>query len=386
MLDLLSIGGKLHAKYWDDEFYAAEVLAISKSKRRSKAPVKVRYLGYGSESDAWLPCADLKSKGLPKAQQAVPAACEAPAKSLAALERGTKLQAKSAADGIWYSAEVVVVSSKKKHAVKVRFVGYTSASDEWLAIDAIRSKLLRTETQARRGASTKRSKPAKSSASLVEMQVVRSGEPICSVSVCSNTLVREVKEQIFALVGIPVPCQVLVVEPVALMDDDAPLGDMASAPSIQVVEAHESGESAMSRLQNLLQLFIDNGQMHFSGNKGELSFFNIDILEDDTVDDTVISRDWRKELDEDKHRWFNAKPELDEGDLRAWFPEGDAAELPDFALAALQLLNEHGANGSGCFAFSKPDPWGLEGYVVGVGVAISSGAVIGWEQNGVKWD
>jgi len=57
------------------------------------------------------------------------------------LETGMKVQAE--AEGTYYAAEVLQVSFKKpKTPVKVRFVGYTAASDEWLGADRLRSKAL----------------------------------------------------------------------------------------------------------------------------------------------------------------------------------------------------------------------------------------------------
>merc|ERR1740121_401565 len=51
------------------------------------------------------------------------------------------------ADGKWYSAEVVVVSKKSSSApVKVHWVGYTKASDEWLGADRLRSKAITMKT------------------------------------------------------------------------------------------------------------------------------------------------------------------------------------------------------------------------------------------------
>jgi xylulose-5-phosphate/fructose-6-phosphate phosphoketolase len=77
MADQLSVGMKLHAQHWDDKFYSAEVTAISKAARRSKAPVKIQWVGY--EDQEWVGLEKLKSKALkgqdvapknvPKAQQ-----------------------------------------------------------------------------------------------------------------------------------------------------------------------------------------------------------------------------------------------------------------------------------------------------------------------------
>jgi len=64
--EYLQAGDRLRAEYIDGEYYAAEVLAVSDAKKRAKAPVKVRYAGYGEEADAWLPLSSLRSKKLPK--------------------------------------------------------------------------------------------------------------------------------------------------------------------------------------------------------------------------------------------------------------------------------------------------------------------------------
>ena len=53
-----------------------------------------------------------------------------------------RLQAQAADDGKWYAAEVVTVAVKKK-TVKIHWVGYTAASDEWVGADRLRSKVLR---------------------------------------------------------------------------------------------------------------------------------------------------------------------------------------------------------------------------------------------------
>jgi len=47
-------------------YYAAEVVAVSEAKKRSKAPVKVHFAGYGAEDDEWLGADRLKSKALKK--------------------------------------------------------------------------------------------------------------------------------------------------------------------------------------------------------------------------------------------------------------------------------------------------------------------------------
>jgi len=160
MVENLSVGMKLHAKFTDGEFYPGEVVAISKSNKRSKAPVGVRFKGYEDSPLTWCGLANLKSKALPKAAQGKPAKGDAKAKAkgkakakakakaservfdYSKLEKGTRLQAKSE-DGKWYPAQVVTVSKKGgDKPVKVNWVGYTAASDEWHGADTLRSKLI----------------------------------------------------------------------------------------------------------------------------------------------------------------------------------------------------------------------------------------------------
>jgi hypothetical protein len=67
MADQLEEGMKLHAKYYDGEFYPATVVTVSESQKRSKKPVKVHFVGYEDTDDAWCGLDELKSKKLPKA-------------------------------------------------------------------------------------------------------------------------------------------------------------------------------------------------------------------------------------------------------------------------------------------------------------------------------
>merc|ERR1719424_579886 len=48
----------------DGEYFAAEVVTVSKDKKRSKAPVKVHYVGYTAASDEWLGADRLRSKAI----------------------------------------------------------------------------------------------------------------------------------------------------------------------------------------------------------------------------------------------------------------------------------------------------------------------------------
>eukprot|EP00928_Gymnodinium_smaydae_P086628 TRINITY_DN7094_c0_g1_i5.p1 TRINITY_DN7094_c0_g1~~TRINITY_DN7094_c0_g1_i5.p1 ORF type:complete len:926 (+),score=205.98 TRINITY_DN7094_c0_g1_i5:56-2779(+) len=138
MASALKQGVKLQAKFTDGKFYAAEVVAVSESQKRAKAPVKVRFNGYGAEADTWLPLADLKSNLLKGAKGGGKGAKEM---DYSELQKGTRVQVK-AADGVWYAADVVTVSTKKgKDApVKINYCGYTHDSDEWVGADRLRSK------------------------------------------------------------------------------------------------------------------------------------------------------------------------------------------------------------------------------------------------------
>lgn len=74
MVEQLEVDMKLHAKFNDGVFYPAVVIAISDSKKRAKAPVKIHFVGSGKENDAWVSVTNLKSKKLPKSEQAEPRA------------------------------------------------------------------------------------------------------------------------------------------------------------------------------------------------------------------------------------------------------------------------------------------------------------------------
>lgn len=162
----LSVGDKLHAVYKaDGEFYMAEVVSIS---RKRKTPVKVHYAGYADTDDAWVSIDQLKSKKLglkgkppaeaPKAKGAAKAKGKAAAKKeptpdYSELKKGLRIQAK-AEDNKYYAAEVVVVAKGKQRSaapVKVHWVGYTDASDEWIGADRIRSKALKFVSPGEKG-------------------------------------------------------------------------------------------------------------------------------------------------------------------------------------------------------------------------------------------
>jgi len=150
MVDALEVGTKLHAMASDGSYYPAEVVAISKKRR---PPVKVSFIGYTSASDEWVPVSKLQSKLLTKLkkEQKEPTKPAKPAKpDYSGLEPGMKLQAES--DGKFYSAEVITVNTKKAKPVKVRFVGYTAESDEWVGADRLRSKVLKPQEQGKKAA------------------------------------------------------------------------------------------------------------------------------------------------------------------------------------------------------------------------------------------
>jgi hypothetical protein len=147
MVDAFEKGMKLHAKYWD-EFYPAEVVEVSWSKKFAKTPVKVCFVGF--DDAQWMAIGDLKSKKTKKAKAAPKAASKAAAKTPAGtdysgLAKGMRIQAEYG--GTYYAAEVLTVSTataKAKAPVKVSFVGYEGL-DEWLGADRIRSKALKAK-------------------------------------------------------------------------------------------------------------------------------------------------------------------------------------------------------------------------------------------------
>jgi hypothetical protein len=152
MADALEVGMKLHATYTDGEFYPAEVVAVNTKKKGNK-PVKVAFVGY-SDAPVWLSLDSLKSKKIKKEPEKATAKGKAKAKAKAKpakvfdyseLEKGARVQAE--ADGTYYAAEVVTIAKAKAKAaapVKIHWVGYTAASDEWVGGDRLRSKMLKT--------------------------------------------------------------------------------------------------------------------------------------------------------------------------------------------------------------------------------------------------
>merc|ERR1711904_247409 len=63
-LSLLEKGTRLQAMASDGVWYAAEVVAVSKTKGRFKTPVKVNFVGYTKDSDDWVGVDKIRSKVL----------------------------------------------------------------------------------------------------------------------------------------------------------------------------------------------------------------------------------------------------------------------------------------------------------------------------------
>lgn len=140
-LSALKVGTKVQADF-EKTMCPAEVVTVSTATSRAKAPIKVHYVGYGPETDAWLPVDKVKSK-LIKAANPKAEAKAAPS-GAAALTQGMRVQADYG--GTMYAAEVVSVSTAKNRAkapVKVHFVGQPDESDEWLPLDKLKSKALK---------------------------------------------------------------------------------------------------------------------------------------------------------------------------------------------------------------------------------------------------
>jgi len=136
--ELPEVGAKIKAKFTDGKMYAAEVIQVSTAKKRSKAPVKVHYTGYGEDEDMWVALADMtlpKKKGKKaKAEAAKEPAAKADVPIPTA---GTRLQATFAADGKFYVAEVLEVG------VKVHYLGYGADEDAWVPLSKVKSKALK---------------------------------------------------------------------------------------------------------------------------------------------------------------------------------------------------------------------------------------------------
>jgi len=151
-------GAKVQAEF-EGKFYPAEVVLVSTAKARKKAPIKVHYVGQPDEFDTWLAVDKVKFKA--KKGKAAPAEAKekkaAPAKAaepdFKSLKVGSKVQAEW--EGVFYAAEVLAVSSAKNRKaapVKVHFVGRDASDDSWIAVDKLKSKLLKGKAAAAKAA------------------------------------------------------------------------------------------------------------------------------------------------------------------------------------------------------------------------------------------
>lgn len=132
------VGAKLDAKFTDGKMYKAEVIQVSTAKKRSKAPVKVHYTGYGEDEDMWVALDDLKMPKGKKGKKAKAEAAAAPAKDEVPVPQpGMRLQATFEADGKFYVAEVLEVG------VKVHYLGYGADEDAWVPLSKVKSKALK---------------------------------------------------------------------------------------------------------------------------------------------------------------------------------------------------------------------------------------------------
>mmetsp|Transcript_32612 Transcript_32612/g.79690 ORF Transcript_32612/g.79690 Transcript_32612/m.79690 type:complete len:315 (-) Transcript_32612:704-1648(-) len=144
------VGTELTAQFTDGEWYKAKVVAVSKSEKKAKKPVKVHFLGYDESEDTWVGIDGLRSKLLKKedpagkakaktkAQPKAKAGAAAPAGTVPV---GTELTAQFT-DGEWYKAQVTKVRKGPK-PVRVHYLGYGDDEDQWVSLDQLRSKLLK---------------------------------------------------------------------------------------------------------------------------------------------------------------------------------------------------------------------------------------------------
>jgi hypothetical protein len=135
-LSALVKGTKVQADF-DGANYKAEVVQVSQSASRKKAPIKVHYVGYADSDDRWLPVTSVKSKLL-KGGAAKEAAGPTNASVVKSLEVGMRLQAEHPADKTYYAATIVNI--RAKGTVKVNFVGWGAEDDLWLPLDKLKSK------------------------------------------------------------------------------------------------------------------------------------------------------------------------------------------------------------------------------------------------------
>ena len=117
-LSALEAGLRLSAQGSDDTWYSAEIVEISKKKAQANKPILVHYMGWDRQYDEWVSCDRIKSKHLqrvlkPEVDTEKVATVELEP-DLSMLKKGLHLSALS--NGTWYVAEVVSVSTSKRHA------------------------------------------------------------------------------------------------------------------------------------------------------------------------------------------------------------------------------------------------------------------------------
>lgn len=139
-LSSIVVGKVLEAKYVDGSFRKAEVLDVSSAKKRAKAPVKVRYVDL--RMDAWLQLADLRATDL----GLVGNSSGGGESDVSGLRKGARVSVE--AQGKYYAAEVLRVSKSRtsQTPVLIRRLGCSAASEEWVSLDRIRSRVLRSES------------------------------------------------------------------------------------------------------------------------------------------------------------------------------------------------------------------------------------------------
>lgn len=181
-LSVLQSGMRVQAML-QDVWYAAEIVEVSTSKKRAKAPVKVHYAGYKDSEDEWIGLDRLRSKALKGAAPAAKGATGKKATStskdtksdgpdLSKLEKGMRVQACSG--DTWYAAEIIEVSGASRRAkapIKVHYVGHDVTDDEWVAVDHLRSKALKGA----KGAKSKADPPEKASAGAADLSGLQTG-------------------------------------------------------------------------------------------------------------------------------------------------------------------------------------------------------------------
>jgi len=172
------VGTELTAQFTDGEWYKATVVAVSKSDKRAKKPVKVHFLGYDESEDTWVGIDGLRSKLLKKEDpagkakaktKAQPKAEKGAAAPAGTVPVGTELTAQFT-DGEWYKAQVTKLRKGGK-PVRVHYLGYGEDEDQWVALDQLRSKLLKAGAPA--AAATKAPAKAQGWATFKEGQKVK---------------------------------------------------------------------------------------------------------------------------------------------------------------------------------------------------------------------